>query len=59
MQIKIAQLCIEREKLKQDMPGPTKGEVLGGADGSAAAEHAATQFMVGAALPGRPRSGRE
>lgn len=30
MQIKIDQLCIEREKLKQGLTGPTKGKVLGG-----------------------------
>jgi hypothetical protein len=27
---KIDELCAEREKLKKDQPGPTRGKVLGG-----------------------------
>ena len=27
---KIDELCAERDKLKKDQPGPTKGKVLGG-----------------------------
>ena len=27
---KIDQLCAERDKLKKDQPGPTRGKVLGG-----------------------------
>jgi hypothetical protein len=27
---KIDDLCAERDKLKKDQPGPTKGKVLGG-----------------------------
>ena len=27
---KIGELCAERDKLKKDQPGPTKGKVLGG-----------------------------
>jgi hypothetical protein len=27
---KIDELCAERDKLKRDQPGPTKGKVLGG-----------------------------
>ena len=30
MQAKIDDLCAERHRLKQDLPGPTKGKVLGG-----------------------------
>jgi hypothetical protein len=30
MQIKIDQLCIQREKLKQGLPGHMKGRALGG-----------------------------
>jgi hypothetical protein len=30
MQTKIDRLCVERDKLKQRAPGPTKGKVLGG-----------------------------